>query len=219
MKIYIHELTDLETELDFTQQEEWVRTAVERVDEKSEPDALEELLPKSVQSHKSQKAERPIRAHFNLRKVDDVVVINGDIETKINLLCSRCASPFQFGTAPHFSALFCKDPVMAGIGHLETQQGVQKPAGQNKGFARHAHDDSADETGQDLDITYLSQDFIELGDVLTEQLQLQVPFQPLCKESCQGMCSQCGADLNVGRCACAKLAKQTPFSVLKNLKL
>lgn len=104
---------------------------------------------------------------------------------------------------------------MAGIGHLEAGQ----PAGQNKGFARHAHDKESAENGQDLDITYLSQDFIELGDVLTEQLQLQVPFQPLCKDSCQGMCTQCGTDLNAGRCACAKIVKQTPFAVLKNLKL
>jgi uncharacterized protein len=115
---------------------------------------------------------------------------------------------------------------MAGIGHLEdTQEGGTKRAGHNKGFARHAHDFSTDdtdksgETGQDLDVTYVSEDFLELGDVLTEQLQLQVPFQPLCKESCQGICTQCGTDLNVGRCACSKIVKQTPFAVLKNLKL
>ena len=114
---------------------------------------------------------------------------------------------------------------MAGIGHLETSQGVSKPAGQNKGFARHAHDfgssedEKSGESGQDLDITYLSQDYIELGDVLTEQLRLEIPFQPLCKESCRGICTQCGADLNAGRCACAKISKQSPFRALKNLKL
>lgn len=108
---------------------------------------------------------------------------------------------------------------MAGIAHLEMQQGQTKPAGQNKGFARHAHDESSGDNGQDLDITYLSQDFIELGDVLTEQLRLQIPFQPLCEEDCLGMCTQCGADLNAGRCACSKIIKQTPFAVLRNLKL
>lgn len=217
MKIFIHELTDQETELDFNQDELWVQTAVERVDEQADAqDSIHSLLPKAAQPPKK---ARPIHAHFSLRKVDEVVVVNGSVETSIQLLCSRCASPFQFGVSPHFSGLFCKDPVMAGIGHLESQQGVVKPAGQNKGFARHAHDEEAGENGQDLDITYLSQDFIELGDVLTEQLQLQVPFQPLCKESCQGICSECGADLNAGRCACAKIMKQTPFAVLKNLKL
>lgn len=119
---------------------------------------------------------------------------------------------------------------MAGVAHLqrrkEDDMEIAKPVGQNHGFARHAHNYEADdestfggESGQDLDITYISEDFIELGDVLSEQLRLQVPFQPLCKEDCKGMCAQCGADLNLGRCACAKLAKATPFSVLKDLKL
>ena len=206
MKIFLHEITDQETELDFTQEQGWVQAAVERVDERTDD------FPRK-------KAVRPIHVHFNLRKVDDVVVVNGSVETSINFLCSRCAAPFQLKVSPHFSSLFCKDPVMAGVGFLESSQGESKRAGQNKGFARHAHDEKSGENGQDLDITYLSQDFLELGDVLTEQLQLQVPFQPLCKETCQGICTQCGADLNAGRCACAKIAKQTPFAVLKNLKL
>jgi uncharacterized protein len=213
MKIYIRELTDIETELHFTQEQEWVKTAVERVDEKSD-----EPIRGTPQA-------RPINAEFSLSKVDEVIVVNGSISTNIRFLCSRCAAWFHYPMNPHFSALFCQDPVMAGVGHLEMTKtgpgrGLSKPAGQNKGHARHAHDQSHDTSGpQDLDITYLSSDFIELGDVLTEQLQLQVPFQPLCKESCKGMCTQCGADLNQGRCACAKIAKNTAFSVLQNLKL
>jgi uncharacterized protein len=209
MKIYLSEITENDTDLHFDQTEGWVAEAVERVDEK-----IDDLSARP-------KSSRPIEVDFTLRKVDDVVIVNGQVETHIQLLCSRCAAPFHFKTQPDFSALFCKDPDMAGVGHLQiTGKNQGKPAGQNKGHARHAHDESHDTSGsQDLDITYLSEDFIALGDVLTEQLQLQVPFQPLCKESCKGMCSQCGADLNQGRCACAKLAKNGAFSVLQNLKL
>jgi uncharacterized protein len=117
------------------------------------------------------------------------------------------------------TGLFCKDPVMAGVGHLTEGN---RPSGQNKGFARHAHDSAADDLiseGKDLDITYLSNDYVDLSEVLTEQLQLQVPFQPLCKADCKGMCSHCGADLNTGRCACAKITNAHPFSVLKDLKI
>jgi len=205
MKIYLSEITELDTDLHFDQTEGWVAAAVERVDEDSD-----DVTP-------ALKVARPIEVDFNLRQVDDVVVINGNIDTHILLLCSRCAAPFHFKTRPNFSALFCKDPVMAGVGHLE---GHGKPAGQNRGHARHEHDANHD-TGesQDLDITYLSEDYIALGDVLTEQLTLQVPFQPLCEESCKGMCTQCGTDLNRGRCACAKIAKNAAFSVLQNLKL
>ena len=40
MKIYLNELSDIETELEFTQAETWVSEAVARVDEK-----LDEITP------------------------------------------------------------------------------------------------------------------------------------------------------------------------------
>jgi uncharacterized protein len=214
MRIFLKEITDQETELDFTQDEAWVSDAVVCVDEHVEP-ALLPTTPK----------KRPISAHFSLRQVDEVMVVSGKIKTHVELVCSRCANLFAHACNINFSALFCKDPVMAGVGHLQRSEsdarGTGKPMGQNQGFARHAHnfdDDEDSEQGKDLDITYLSQDYIELGDVLTEQLQLQVPFQPLCKESCKGICSHCGTDLNLGRCACAKIQTTHPFSVLRDFK-
>lgn len=203
MKIYLHEITDQDTQLDFGQDDAWLVEAVARVDEKaSEADF-------SVKAFKN----RPAEAHINLRKVDNVVVVSGEIDTQVQLICSRCAAYYKFHTHPEFSSLYCKDPVMAGVAYMENG----KTGGQNKGFARHAHDESNDQ--QDLDITYISEDFIDLSSLVTEQIQLQVPFQPLCKSDCKGICAQCGADLNQGRCACAKIIKETPFSVLKDLKV
>ena len=216
MKIFLRELTDQETQLSFNQDEPWVAEAVARVDERLENEVFARPGLKT----------RSIETRLSLRKVDEVIVLTGDLKTHIELICSRCANPFQFNCHPKLSALFCTDPVMAGISHLQKEPGKSrepgKPMGQNQGHARHAHDyeaDAAIESGQDLDITYLSNDYIDLKDVLTEQLQLQIPFQPLCKESCKGICANCGADLNVGRCACAKLTTTQPFSVLKDLKV
>jgi uncharacterized metal-binding protein YceD (DUF177 family) len=222
MKIYLHEITDVETELEFTQEKPWVREAVERVDEEGTTNERTIPLPSS-QSRSSSSKPRPIHAHFSLRKVDDVIVASGDVKTYIRLLCSRCANVFHLETHPKFSALYCTDPVMAGVGHLEE---AGKPAGQNKGYARHAHDFNSDNhegsgmtDNPDLDITYLSEDYIDLADILTEQLQLQVPFQPLCREECKGICLHCGADQNIGKCACSKITQDSPFAVLKNFKL
>jgi uncharacterized protein len=221
MKIHLHEITDAETELEFTQEKQWVREAVERVDE--EGTASERTAPSLGQSRASASKPRPILAHFSLRKVDDVVVASGDVDTYVRLLCSRCANVFNLHTHPKFSTLFCTDPAMAGVGHLEA---AGKPAGQNKGYARHAHDFNADNQessgtsdNPDLDITYLSEDYIDLADILTEQLQLQVPFQPLCREECKGICLHCGADQNIGKCACSKITQDSPFAGLKNFKL
>jgi uncharacterized protein len=216
MKIYLHEISDQDTEFEISQDEAWVVEAVCKADERLEGN--QNATPKM----------RPIRGHISLRKVDEVIVVSGRVETFVELVCSRCANLFQLSCSPSFSGLFCKDPVLAGVAHLQRQgpneTGPARPVGQNKGHARHAHeerneDEILSESNQDLDITYLSQEFIDLGDVVTEQLQLQVPFQPLCQENCRGICSYCGTDLNIGQCACAKIHKQTPFSVLKDFKL
>lgn len=212
MKFYIHEITDLESEFDFSQEDPWVRAAVARSDEKPDDIMNDGTTPLRPGLPKLDK--RSIAVHFSLRKVDDVVVVNGSIDTSVHLICSRCVAPFDFRCDPSFSALFCKDPATAGVAHLDRS----KPMGQNQGFARHAHDFSNSDN-KDLDITYLSGDTIDLADILNEQIQLQIPFQPLCKVDCKGICSNCGTDFNLGRCACAKQAEVHPFSALKALKL
>jgi uncharacterized protein len=36
-----------------------------------------------------------------------------------------------------------------------------------------------------------------------EQIYLELPMKPVCREACRGLCPTCGADLNAGSCACA----------------
>src|SRR5689334_11257569 len=114
MRIYLHEITDQETELDFSEAEKWLLDAVERVDERLDSGDESTVAPKP----RAAAAPRPVQVHITLRKVDEVVVVSGDINTHIQLVCSRCANPFRLATHPSFSALFCKDPVMAGVAHL-----------------------------------------------------------------------------------------------------
>ncbi|MBC7693775.1 MAG: DUF177 domain-containing protein [Methylotenera sp.] len=217
MKIYLHEISEFGTELTFNENEKWVADAISRADEHL--DELSQIKPSTPNP-------RPILVELNLRQVDEVVVIDGKLRTHIELVCSRCANVYDMPVKPSISALYCKDPDMAGVAHLqadpEDKRAPGKPVGQNKGFARHKHDFGQDaniESGKDLDINYIAEDYIDLADVLTEQIQLQVPFQPLCKADCKGMCTQCGADLNVGRCACAKITASNAFSALKDLKI
>jgi len=198
VKIHLSDITELGTDLHFDEKEAWVREAIARVDE----------VPPG-------KTHPPVSIDLNLRMVDEVLMIQGDVNAKVHLLCSRCSVPFYLDVSNGISTLFCQNKEMAGIAFL-TKDG--NPRGRNVGHARHAHDWNLKADG-DLDITYLAGDTIDLGDVLTEQLQLQVPFQPLCKEDCKGICSNCGTDLNHGRCACSKIKPNNPFAALQKLNL
>jgi uncharacterized protein len=42
----------------------------------------------------------------------------------------------------------------------------------------------------------LQGDLIDLEPLLRDEVVLDLPFQPVCREDCQGLCAECGADLN-----------------------
>ena len=42
----------------------------------------------------------------------------------------------------------------------------------------------------------LQGDLIDLEPLLRDEVVLDLPFQPLCREDCLGLCAECGADLN-----------------------
>lgn len=216
MKIFLKEISEQGTDFDFTQEESWLSSAVEQIDETMEGETA------GSPNQLNWASSRPVDSHLSLRNVDGVIVVSGAINTQLRLICSRCASYFPYDAKRRFSALYCKDPVMAGEARFEAGEA---PVGRTKGHAFHSKHLSQGftgdeiESGQDLDITYIAEDFIDLSALLKEQLRLNVPFQPLCNEECKGICTHCGADLNVGRCACSKIVKRTPFSVLKDIKV
>ena len=43
---------------------------------------------------------------------------------------------------------------------------------------------------------------LDLREAIRQNLLLALPMQPLCKETCAGLCPQCGKNLNEGSCNC-----------------
>jgi uncharacterized protein len=60
-------------------------------------------------------------------------------------------------------------------------------------------------------------DWLDLGPLLYEQIWLEVPIRPLCRSDCQGLCQNCGANLNVEVCDCEQLNIDPRLSVLREL--
>ncbi len=48
----------------------------------------------------------------------------------------------------------------------------------------------------DEEASRLDGDLLDLEPVLRDQVVLDLPFQPLCREDCLGLCTVCGAQLN-----------------------
>lgn len=63
---------------------------------------------------------------------------------------------------------------------------------------------------------------IDLSDLLTAALSLELPQTPLCDDDCKGLCAGCGANLNHETCTCDSSQEddefnRNPFAVLRNI--
>lgn len=60
-----------------------------------------------------------------------------------------------------------------------------------------------EEVNEDDDVILFSEPQIDIDDIVMDCFLMNVEGKYLCKEDCQGLCQQCGADLNDGECGCS----------------
>jgi uncharacterized protein len=75
----------------------------------------------------------------------------------------------------------------------------------------------AGEGGSD-DLIMVTDDKLDLDELVSSNIILNLPMKHLCSESCKGLCPVCGKNLNDGDCGCDRGGGNSPFSVLENLK-
>lgn len=46
---------------------------------------------------------------------------------------------------------------------------------------------------------------IDLEPMVRDAVLLAMPFSPICREDCQGLCTRCGGDRNLSECTCVEL--------------
>jgi uncharacterized protein len=55
---------------------------------------------------------------------------------------------------------------------------------------------------EDLDVYYYEGDEIDLDPYVYEEVMLNMPMRPLCREECKGICPTCGKNRNTEPCDC-----------------
>lgn len=58
---------------------------------------------------------------------------------------------------------------------------------------------------------------IDLAEMLREYALLEIPISPICKQDCQGLCMECGQNLNEKDCGHKPAEPDFPFAKLKDL--
>ncbi len=183
MRIYLYELSENPSELDYTEKDQWLRTTIEEAEESP---ANAAKLNQSV--------------HFDIRKTQEFVFLKAHYDFHLGMLCSRCAKVITVSIKSNFESLLTKEKDYNPI------------SGTSHGIAYSAPTGS---TGQEMEVQTLENDYIELEEVLKEQIYLQLPVQPLCKEDCKGICATCGQDQNIEPCQCHRIKNNTLASALQ----
>jgi uncharacterized protein len=57
------------------------------------------------------------------------------------------------------------------------------------------YDDQGVDPDEELEVSMLQGDLVDLEPLLRDAVVLALPFQPLCKDDCPGLCVECGARL------------------------
>lgn len=123
-----------------------------------------------------------VRVVGSFDSIVDGLVFTGRFEAMLTAECTRCLKPIDPDWSVDATAFFPYDSPDGG-NHPGSDHGeVEIIAGEDE--AEDVYPLSADGAFADLETL--------LRDTLVEAL----PLQPLCREDCLGLCSQCGADLN-----------------------
>lgn len=133
----------------------------------------------------------PISYTIHLSRSDSLVIVAGRISLKVELTCSRCLERFMLSLNPEFDISLSP----AQFQNLPAEVELQK---------------------EDLEKEFYDRDVIDLDAIIQHQIILAMPFYPLCREDCKGLCSHCGINKNQETCHC--LDKEFVDSRLSGLK-
>ncbi|MBN2568591.1 MAG: DUF177 domain-containing protein [Deltaproteobacteria bacterium] len=134
-----------------------------------------------------------IDINCQLNKIREKVDVKGEIVTEFDLECCRCLDRFKLPVKVEFEYTFSPDP--------------------------GCFDEDLELSHEELGMNYYSDSTIDIDDIIVEQIILQVPISPLCKESCKGLCKICGINLNVVECGHKVETKENAFAKLKDFKI
>jgi uncharacterized protein len=63
----------------------------------------------------------------------------------------------------------------------------------------------------------LAEPELDVTEVARQHLLLAVPFAPVCRPDCAGLCPVCGADRNTNPCHCTARLPDPRWQVLQNV--
>jgi uncharacterized protein len=134
-----------------------------------------------------------VEEHHGKRNVIQDIRLNGELATRLELLCARCLEPVVQDVTRKFDLLY-------------------RPLGTDAG------NEELSVTVAEAEVGYYQGGGLLLEDAIREQVLLAVPLKVVCREDCKGLCPTCGKNRNTEPCSCAPPLGDPRWSALKDLR-
>ena len=125
--------------------------------------------------------------------------VTGDLKGVLVLECVRCLGLFDRKFRIPISAYY-----------------RSQDASPTKDKRSRSRKEDSEDHGEEADDFPILDHAFNLAEMLREQVILSIPIQPLCKESCLGLCQVCGQNRNQQPCECEDVKPTSPFAVLRD---
>jgi uncharacterized protein len=135
----------------------------------------------------------PAEVKGGVRRTGDGVAVSGHVDTRAQVECDRCLKPVELPVTADFA--------------LEYITGADYESGSVAALSE-----------EEMSVSVFDGQSIDVDEIVKEQILLAVPARTLCREDCQGICPECGIDLNTGQCNCAAEEVDPRWAALKGLK-
>jgi uncharacterized protein len=139
------------------------------------------------------KNQNRIKGHCNMLRTQRSILVKCNLNTELELSCSRCASNYLQPLKIKFSEEFYPS--------VDAESGVVLPP------PEEASSFTIDE-----------QHILDLTEAVRQYFILAVPMKALCKKDCAGLCATCGKNLNLGKCDCPRTDIDPRWARLADLK-
>jgi len=158
---------------------------------KLHPVSVSETYPAGALDY--QTAEFQQSGNLKVRGVAELVGgeirFRGHLTTRLHATCDRCLGPVEMGVDSDFDLTYRPMSTIAREEEIEVR---------------------ADE----LEVGFYTGPGIETADVVTEQVNLFMPMQVVCRPDCLGLCPTCGANRNLEVCHCVQAHQESPLATL-----
>jgi uncharacterized protein len=115
-------------------------------------------------------ADHPVELEVRMESVVEGVLASGSVQAVATGVCVRCLDQIDVDVDVTFQELFAYPD-------------------------RAAHHQEVGADGEQEAEHRLDQDFMDLEELVRDAVVTTLPFRPVCRDDCPGLCSECGARL------------------------